>query len=130
MSAINWEQKEIKGFSSVEMLSLFCPLELEQLAKKKLPYLVLIGTPCRPNYVVCYLTNDVSPDDGDDIMLLKGAICHYQRERKSYTKHIKWKPGYRLSSTSTNELIPWDIGDFLFLFLLFMHKSLRTLQQC
>lgn len=42
-----------------------------------------------------------------------------ERERESYTEHISWKPGYRLSSTSKSEVIPWDFGNLSFVCLFF-----------
>lgn len=89
----------------------------------------------RPNCVNCSPTTDVS-------RWFSMTSCYWrelnvmirERERESYTEHISWKPGYRLSSTSKSEVIPWDFGNLsfvcLFFFLLYRHKSLQTLQQC
>lgn len=82
----------------------------------------------RPNCVNCSPTTDVS-------RWFSMTSCYWrelnvmirERERESYTEHISWKPGYRLSSTSKSEVIPWDFGNLSFVCLFFFYSICTSL---
>lgn len=73
-----WKQKEIKGFTSVEMLTLFWALEYVNRLPKGA---ALFGVDCRDrrNCVNWYLTIDMSAGDDDDVTLVNRGKFHDHR---------------------------------------------------
>lgn len=73
-----WKQKEIKGFNSDEMLTLFWALEYVNSFPKEA---ALFGVDWRDkrNCVNWYLTIDMSAGDDDDVMLVNRGKFHDHR---------------------------------------------------